>query len=497
MASQLINLNQLSMAMTRMKTYCNGTYSLIGHDHNTLYYTKSQIDNELENLKLTLSAKADTSHVHTSADVNKMTGYSKPTITSAILETDTLNAAIGKLEKALDDAGSAEHNHDGIYLKINDAAASAKKLDSARVINLGGAITGSASFDGSADITINTAVANITSDKITTMTGYVKPDSTGDISSTDSLNVAIGKLEKALDGKQAAGDYAPGTHDHNTLYHTKQEISDMLANIESGGSASLEAAKAYTDAAISNLVGEGTPEALDTLKEIATALGEDPNLAGTLTTEIGKKADKVHTHDEATTSTAGFMSAADKTKLNGLSNYVHPDTAGYKHIPAGGSSGQALIWSADGTAEWGSVSSTDQYVKNTLNTAVKAYLTGTTSSATNTGEQVFDTGVYLTTNAGELQATTFIGNLSGTATKASIAESCSGNAATASVANKTKNTLTIKLNDTTQGSFDGSIAKTINITAASVGAPTTTQFTDATTQATDVEVTSMLDEIFS
>ena len=276
MASQLINLNQLSMSMTRMKTYCNGTYSLIGHDHNTLYYTQSQIDNIVTNLNLTLSTKADTSHVHTSANVNKMTGYSKPTTTSAISTNDTLNAAIGKLEKALDNASMAEHNHDGIYLKINDAAASAKKLDSARVINLGGAITGSASFDGSADITINTAVANITSDKITIMTGYVKPDSTGNISSTDSLNVAIGKLEKALDGKQAAGDYAPSIHNHNTLYYTKTEISDLLSNIESGGSASLESAKAYTDAAISNLVGEGTSEALNTLKEIAAALGEDP-----------------------------------------------------------------------------------------------------------------------------------------------------------------------------------------------------------------------------
>ena len=106
MASQLINLNQLSMAMTRMKTYCNGTYSLIGHDHNTLYYTQSQIDNIVTNLNLTLSTKADTSHIHTSADVNKMTGYSKPTTTSAILETDTLNAAIGKLEKGLDNIAS-------------------------------------------------------------------------------------------------------------------------------------------------------------------------------------------------------------------------------------------------------------------------------------------------------------------------------------------------------------------------------------------------------
>lgn len=33
--------------------------------------------------------------------------------------------------------------------------------------------------------------------------------------------------------------------------------------------------------------------------------------------------------------------------------YVHPTTAGYKHIPAGGKSGQILRWAADGTVAWG------------------------------------------------------------------------------------------------------------------------------------------------
>lgn len=33
--------------------------------------------------------------------------------------------------------------------------------------------------------------------------------------------------------------------------------------------------------------------------------------------------------------------------------YSHPTSAGNKHIPAGGSSGQILRWSADGTAAWG------------------------------------------------------------------------------------------------------------------------------------------------
>ena len=34
-------------------------------------------------------------------------------------------------------------------------------------------------------------------------------------------------------------------------------------------------------------------------------------------------------------------------------NYVHPTTSGNKHIPSGGSSGQILKWSEAGTAVWG------------------------------------------------------------------------------------------------------------------------------------------------
>ena len=47
---------------------------------------------------------------------------------------------------------------------------------------------------------------------------------------------------------------------------------------------------------------------------------------------------------------------AEKTKLQGVAananNYVHPTTAGNKHIPAGGTAGQILVNNGDGTAEW-------------------------------------------------------------------------------------------------------------------------------------------------
>lgn len=64
-------------------------------------------------------------------------------------------------------------------------------------------------------------------------------------------------------------------------------------------------------------------------------------------------------HANATTTVDGFMSSADKTKLNGIAtganNYVHPTTSGNKHIPTGGAAGNILSYSADGTAAWTNV----------------------------------------------------------------------------------------------------------------------------------------------
>lgn len=63
------------------------------------------------------------------------------------------------------------------------------------------------------------------------------------------------------------------------------------------------------------------------------------------------------TYSDATQSAHGLMSVDDKKKLDGIAsganNYVHPTSSGNKHIPSGGSAGQILRWSAEGTAIWG------------------------------------------------------------------------------------------------------------------------------------------------
>lgn len=63
---------------------------------------------------------------------------------------------------------------------------------------------------------------------------------------------------------------------------------------------------------------------------------------------LAGKVDKI---DGKGLSTNDFTTA-EKKKLAGLMNYIHPTSSGNKHIPAGGSANQILGWSADGTAKW-------------------------------------------------------------------------------------------------------------------------------------------------
>lgn len=62
----------------------------------------------------------------------------------------------------------------------------------------------------------------------------------------------------------------------------------------------------------------------------------------------------------------------EKTKLEGIeenaNNYTHPTTAGNKHIPSGGTTGQMLVNTEDGTAEWADISSKLQEKFDLLNT---------------------------------------------------------------------------------------------------------------------------------
>lgn len=146
------------------------------------------------------------------------------------------------------------------------------------------------------------------SNTITALTDYVKAESVSAIEVTDTLNEALGKLEKAIDGLGIAID-------------GKQDVGAYLTV-----ASTLNATKLF-----------GTIPAecyTDTVYVHPTTPGNNHIPSGGSAGQILKW-------------------AADGTALwDDEYSYVHPTTAGYKHIPSGGSVGQVLKYSEDGTAEW-------------------------------------------------------------------------------------------------------------------------------------------------
>jgi len=76
-------------------TPLNGELAIVDDNNNI----KIKVGNGVDSFIALPYIKSD------SSAINAMTGYSKPNETSAITTSDTLNSAIGKLEKAIDNAG--------------------------------------------------------------------------------------------------------------------------------------------------------------------------------------------------------------------------------------------------------------------------------------------------------------------------------------------------------------------------------------------------------
>lgn len=202
---------------------------------------------------------------------------------------------------------------------------------------------------------------------------YTEATSLSKLSSGEKLSVAFGKISKAIT---------------DLISH----IGDSVKHITSTERTNWNAAKTHADSA--HAPSNAQANVIETIKVNGTALTPSSKA-------VNITVPSYSTMTGATSSAAG---------TSGL-------------VPAPASGKQSSYLRGDGT--WAVPTNTDTKVTNTLNTTAKAYVTGTTSSSTNTGTQVFDTGVYLDTTAGMLTATTFKGALSGNASTSNKLKSTS------------------------------------------------------------------------
>ena len=104
---------------------------------------------------------------------------------------------------------------------------------------------------------------------------------------------------------------ADSTHEHTAAdvkFEDGKNLVEKFAEIQARGYATEEYVQQQLDALI-----DGAPEALDTLKELAAALGDDANFASTMVQELAKKVDKVEGQR--------LITDEEATKLAELENY--------------------------------------------------------------------------------------------------------------------------------------------------------------------------------
>ena len=113
-------------------------------------------------------------------------------------------------------------------------------------------------------------------------------------------------------------------HEHAAVdvkFDDGKNLVEKLAEIQTGGQVDLTgyATQEYVQQQLEALIG-GAPEALDTLKELAAALGDNADFASTITQELAKKVDKVEGQR--------LITDEEAAKLAGLKNYDDAALAG-------------------------------------------------------------------------------------------------------------------------------------------------------------------------
>ena len=277
--------------------------------------------------------------------------------------TGTINLSHASVSYGLLKLDSVEGNLTGnVTGDVSGNATTATTLANSRTISLGGDVSGSASFDGSADITITATVADNSHDHdnaTTSANGFmsaadktkldgVETGATADQTDaeiktayennsdtnafTDALLTKLNGIETSATADQSAGDIEAIVSHDNLLDYVANEhidwttdqgatninINNIVAASNSTSGLMASADKVKLDAIESNATADQTAAEIEAIVSHDNLLDFVANEHIDWTSDQGATNIDIGNIQAATTSVAGSMSSADKTKLDGI-----------------------------------------------------------------------------------------------------------------------------------------------------------------------------------
>jgi hypothetical protein len=135
---------------------------------------------------------------------------------------------------------------------------------------------------------------------------------------TNTVNVDNIIVGTTLTGPSGVGYATEGYVDNLVAISTFSGDYNDLSNQPSIPSIVGLASEGYVDTSIANLV-DSAPETLDTLNELASALGDDPNFSTTILNSLGNKADLSGANFTGVVTATSFV--GDGSNLTGISTF--------------------------------------------------------------------------------------------------------------------------------------------------------------------------------
>lgn len=245
---------------------------------------------------------------------------------------------VGTNQFKITGADATAHYHIGRRVKIVDGGGT-------KYGNITAATYGAGATTVTVDISLTSPVTTVYTSVLSATNDALPREAIQDIvgamlsgNTATNITVTYQDSDGTIDFAVPTG--AVGTAGIIALYNGSDSTSTALAPTAA-------ALKAVADA----VAGAGSGDLLSTnnLSDLTNAA----TARGNLGLAIGSD---VQAYSAVLAATTASFTTADETKLDGIeasaNNYVHPTTAGNKHVPSGGAANQYLKYSADGTAVW-------------------------------------------------------------------------------------------------------------------------------------------------